>query len=54
MHIHDARRKADVPRSATDDEKVRIRIAPFVSSLKKRNCRKAMVTPLGEVYPAND
>lgn len=54
MHIYDARRKADVPRSATDTEKIRVRISPFVSSLNKRNCRKVSVSPLGEVYPAND
>jgi len=54
MHICDARKKGVVPRSASDDEKVRIRMEPVVDTLRKINCRKVSVTPLGDVYPAND
>lgn len=53
-HVLDARKKKDIPMSATDQERVRILYTPYVNSLNRLNCRKVTVTPLGEVYPAND
>lgn len=53
-HIRDARKKADIPSTPTGELKVLFRPRPVVNALMKLNCRKLTITPLGEVFPAND
>ncbi len=53
-HILDARKKKEIPMKPSEQEKIRIFKNPVVNSLNRLNCRKVSVSPLGEVYPAND
>ena len=53
-HILDARKKTNIPTTATAQEKIRIYLRPPVNTLNRLRCRKVSVTPLGIVYPAND
>ncbi len=51
VHMLDARKKADIPRSGNARNR---QYRPSIASLRSVNCRKVSVTPLGEVLPAND
>ncbi len=53
-HISDARKKGDIPGKQTENEKTRFLLRPYVTSLQKLNCKKTSISPLGEIYLAND
>ena len=53
-HVLDARKKKDIPMTSSAEERTRFLYRPVVNSLNRLNCRKVSVSPLGEVYPAND
>jgi hypothetical protein len=53
-HIRDARKKGDIPPKVTEEETTFVRRRPYVDGLRKLNCQKVSINPIGEICPAND
>jgi CRISPR-associated endonuclease Csn1 len=53
-HINDARKKTEIPAAPSETNTSRFLWRPVIDSLRKRNCRKVTLSPLGDIHPAND